>query len=206
VLTIHLRLEGASLAVPVTVHPLLDARPLGSTQSIADGRFALGNLTLPDSEEGESTFSAALHAAYQDDELDVAVVLPADAPPGSVLQLGLAVEGADTHAEVQIETPAQHPKLLPARGTTPNQVAAWRCRVLQAEDPPALFCVVTIPARALDIPRLEPETRFLLAARYVEPQPGGRTAPLVLEWGHGLGGEQCTAAYRWVRLRPADAD
>ncbi|MBU0616344.1 MAG: beta-galactosidase [Planctomycetes bacterium] len=205
-LTIRVWLEGVSLTVPVTIHPLLNVWPVKSSQEVTDTRFALGHLSPTGSDEEESAFSVALHAAYQDRKLRVAVALPPDAPPDATLHLGLTIEGAETHAEVCIETPAQHPKLLPARGTTRDQVEGWRCHWVKGEKPAASFCDVTIPARALGIPEFAPETRLLLAARYVQPQPGGGTAPLILEWGQGLGGRQSTTGYRWLQLRPSDTD
>ena len=200
VLTVRLRLEGSSLTIPVTIHPLAELRPIRPPQKITDTRFTLAHLPIRDRFGEEMAAAPALHAAYQDRKLHVALALPRDAPPGATFQLGLALEGADQHAEVRIESPLGRPKLLPARGTTRQQIKGWRCRLVEGEKPSDRLCDVTIPPRALGIAKFEPGMRLLLAVRYEEPRAGGWTAPLVLEWGQGLGQGRSTAGYRWVRL------
>ncbi len=205
-LTVRLRLEGTALTIPVTIHPLANMRLMKPSQKIGDVSFALGHLAPVESGEGESLPAAALHAAYQNRKLHVAIALPSDVRPDATLHLGLAVEGADTHAEIRIEDLAERPKLRPARGTAAGQVRAWRCHLIEDEQTRTSFCHVTIPSRAVGLSEFKAGTRVLLAARYVEPQPGDWTVPRILEWGRGLGGERSTTRYHWVELPQDPAD
>jgi hypothetical protein len=205
-LTVRLRLEGTALTVPVTVHPLLSMRRMKPSQKISDASFGLGRLAPVDSEHEESRPATALHAAYENHTLHVAIALPSDVGPDATLDLGLAVAGADTHAEARIEHLTGGPKLVPDRGTTSGEVEAWRCHLIEDEQARIRLCDITIPSRAMGLSGFEPGTRILLAARYVEPQPGDWTLPRILEWGHGLGGERSTSRYHWVELAHAPPD
>jgi len=205
-LTVRLRLEGTALTVPVTIHPLLRMRWMKPSQKISDASFVLGHLASVRSDGEQSPPGAALHAAYQNRKLHVAIALPSDVRPDASLHLGLAVEGADTHAEVRIEDLTERPKLLPARGTASDEVRAWRGHLIEDEQAQVGLCEITIPSRAVGLSEFEAGTRVLLAARYMEPRPGDWTLPRTLEWGRGLGGERSTTRYHWVELAEASPD
>jgi len=206
-LVVRLRLEGTSLRFPVTLRPLVHVRPLNSAAKITDGDFAVGHLTPPSPDEEEAAqLGATLHAGYQSRNLHVAITLPPDAAANAILQLGIAVENADTHAEVRIENLTHRPELTPAYGTTGSQMAGWRCRTLEGKGAAARFCHVSIPAGSLGLSAFQPGTRLLLAARYVQPRPGSHALPLVSEWGSGLGGAQSTGSYHWTYLEPPPTD
>jgi hypothetical protein len=204
-MTIRLRLEGTSLAIPVTVHPLATVEQLGSSGQIGDPRFRLGRLARPDAED-DSVFSAPLHAAYDRSTLHLAVALPPGSPADATLHLGLALEGADTHSEISAAGPAHRPHLLPTRGTPPDRVASWHSQVADMQTARGRLFQLTIPARSLGLSSFQPGTRLLLAARYAEPQPGSAAAPLTLEWGRGLTGGRSTTGYRWLELGEEDPD
>ena len=215
-LTVRLRLEGQTLIVPVTVYPLVGVKQIKTSQKIDAAEFAIGRLDSPDSENATSPSSgwnnddefpraSALHTAFQTRKLQLAVALPSSLRIDSTLYLGLAVENADVHTEVSIENLTDRPRLLPAGGTTKKQVRSWRCRLSKDERGRAL-CIISIPARALGLEKYESGTRLLLATRYVEPQAGGRTMPLVLEWGRGLDGGRSTARYHWIQLLETPAN
>jgi hypothetical protein len=204
-LTVRIRLEGDTLQFPIALRPLFGIQPMKPTAKITDATFAIGRLTPPNLDDKEDTAQVgpALHAGYQRGELDVAIALPPNAAPNAVLQLGIAPENADTHAEARIENLSDRPALSPAYGTTRSQLHGWRCHALDDQGAPARFCRISIPASALGLSAFEPGMRLLLAARYVASPPGPWTLPLVLEWGSGLDGARSTAGYHWVHLEDA---
>lgn len=206
-LTVRLRLEGTSLQVPVTLCPLLDVRPMKPTDKITDAKFTIGRLASAGAHErNEAQVTSALHAGYQRRKLQVAIALPPDAEPDAIIQLGIAVENGDRHAEAQIEDLTQRPTPRPAYGTLRSQLGGWRCRQSGDGQTGGRYCQVTIPAKSLGLSSFEPGTRLLVAARYVEPERAGPTVPRVLEWGRGLDGARSTAGYHWIRLANAPED
>ncbi|MFQ5806379.1 MAG: beta-galactosidase, partial [Phycisphaerae bacterium] len=186
-LIVRARLEDDTLQFPVTLRPLVQIRRMKPTAKITDTTFVIGRLTPPNSDDDTEAaqVGGTLYAGYQDRKLHLAIALPPDAGPDAVVNLGIAVENADTHAEVHIADLLRRPKLSPAYATSPVQVRAWRCRVSAAKHTPARFCRVSIPAVSLGLSAFQPATRLLLAARYAEPAAGSQVLPLVLEWGSG---------------------
>lgn len=204
-LTVRVSLEGDSVRIPVTLRPLLNVLPVKPGPEITDAQFVIGRLTSPnldaDGQKVEPT--QTLHVGYERRALHVAISLPPGASSESILQLGIALENADTHAEARIARLTERPTLTPTWGTARAQLRGWRCRRL--EDPPGStpFCQITIPASALGESSLQAGLRVLLAARYVESEPASWMAPLVREWGSGLDGTRRTTGYRWIRLAEA---
>jgi hypothetical protein len=207
-LTVHLRLEGETLRFPITLRPLVELLPLKATAEITDAQFRVARLTPRGSEDQEqdAQIGEVLHAAYQNESLHVAIALPADAAADAVLQLGIALENADAHAEIRIEDLLGQPRLRPAHGTTSAQIGGWRCRLLEDRGPAARFADISIPAASLGLSDFRPGTRLLLAARYVQPPSGRVGQPVALEWGAGLDGTRSSVDYHWIRLVQAPTD
>lgn len=205
-LTVHVSLEGDSVRVPVQLHSLYDVRPYDPRADITDEMFLIGHLlpSAPTNQaQDEAQLSQPLYAAYRSGQLYLAIGLPPEASPRACLQLGVAAENADGHAEARIEHLAGQPALSPDHGTGPRQVRGWHCRRLETQRGVAAACRITIPVASLGLPRLDAERRLLLAVRYFDPQPAGQHAPVTLEWGSGLGGTRSSAHYQWIRLAPS---
>ena len=201
-LTIRVALEGQSVRIPVTLRPLFDARPVSTGANITDMQFLTGRLAPAGSDDDEQRLAQAraLHVGYDQRRLHVAFALPPSASPSSILQVGVALEGADGHAETRIENLTERPTLTPAHGTSRARLRGWRCTKADDADNGTCFCSIVISTRSLGITRFEPGTRILLAARYIEPSPSNSSPSLTLEWGSGLDGARCTAGYHWIRL------
>lgn len=198
-LTVRIRLEGTSLETPVVVRPLFEIRPLKSPATIADPAFAIGQLK-PSDPAAEDAATMDLHAGYQERSLDVAIGLPARLTADATLQLGLALENADTHAEVRIERLTQQPELRPDHGTERAQVRGWRCRLLDGQAGADSLCHIEIPARSLGLSAFEPGTRLLLAVRCHTLEPYNGSTPLDVGWGSGLDGARSTTDYQCTQL------
>lgn len=196
---LRVSLEGRVLEVPIRLHSLWSIDAAVSSGSPIDPANLLGHLR-PSGGGDDSAIEAALHASWERRNLQLAIAIPAGNASGATLRVGVALEGADTHAEAVISEPATKPTITPASGTTDEQVRGWRSRVPPSRDTGAAICEITIAARSLGISEFKPGARILLAARYEEPRPGKLSRPLVLEWGSGLGGARDTSAYQWVEL------
>jgi len=209
-LTLRVVLEGETLDLPfelraVTAVDALDAR------AITDATFRIGDLAVASGQK--ATASGRVSCAYAPDALHVLVSVQDDrliaGRPGRVgpvggdqLFVGVARAGSPTPLEVRLEPAAQPPAPAAVWGTSPAALQDWKCETATAAKGLPTTFHLTIPASALGGGKLTPDTRLLLAVRYVDDDADG-FAPAALSWGGGLDGSRSTADYRWLRLKAA---
>lgn len=201
VMTLRVSLEGRAVEVPVRLHTLWPVRSASRSADITKPAYLLGRLR-PDADA--SGVDATLHAAWRRRSLQLAVSLPDDAAPDAVLHVGVALEGADKHAEARVSALATKPAISASYGTDAAQLRGWRSRCASAEKSKNTVCEITIPARSLGLSEFKAGSRVLLAVRYEEPRQGKLSPPLRLNWGSGLGGKRETSGYQWVELTAAN--
>ncbi len=197
--TLRLSLEGRAVELPIELLPLETVRRYRRGRQLADEAFALGTLTPPPTSLVD--LSAELCGGYERRKLHLLVTLPEQLEADGTLLVGLAAADSDSHLEVRISRPFDaHPELAAAGATEPGQIRGWKVRAAEASPPGHRAVHLTIPPRSLGLKAFAPGQRLLAAVRFAEPSRRDRREAVVIEWGHGLGGEDSSAGYNWLEL------
>lgn len=200
-LSLRVSLEGETFELPMIVRPMAIA---GRTM---DSKNPTGVLGAPNGSKASA--SGTVTVTYSDVALRLSVRIEDDrvvAPKldeagvfsGDELLVGVALEGADEHAEVRLVNADSGPRVEAVHRTPSARVADWQLRVSDDGGKARRF-ELSIPAKSLGEPALRGGRRVLLGVRYLDDDADG-FQPAPIAWGGGLDGSRATDEFRWVRL------
>lgn len=184
--------------LPVRVRGLTPMRPAQGGGAHGPGVEKLADLVLAGDASRRDDRPISLFGGYEPGVLTVTFALPG-ATPLTTLMLGVAREGAASHAEIRVDgadgTPVAtivHPESggggsVPARSEPGPEGTGSRV-------------VVEIPAALVGATEFAPGQRLLMAASCIERSELRSVPPQERIWGRGLGGSRSTAGFEWVLL------
>ncbi|MEW6253361.1 MAG: hypothetical protein AB1716_22190, partial [Planctomycetota bacterium] len=203
--TLRIALGESSFEAPLEIRRLTEIRPLAAGGQVQEPAYRIAEPSSPLNVRAGA--KAAVHAAYQADALQLAVVVEdrrlvpfrearGGGQAGDQVLLGLARAGTDAQAQVRIEPAQASPSPVALRRTSAEQLAGWKCEA--AGTGPQRTYLFSIPAEALGGQPLSPGVLLLIAVQYVNDDADG-FPPATLAWGGDVrSGEP--ASYCWVRL------
>ena len=192
-------INNESLDLPLEVRTL--AKIAHSAAGTLSAEHKIGDLAPP--ERQRTSASAELRAGFDDKTLHFQLRVQDDRvtqPPasgsvaGDALRFGIALEGADMHAEIEIADEGDAARIASLFGTA---VADWL--IQRSTENEKRVYTLKIPATSLGADKLEPGKRILVCATYRDDDGGGYP-PVTIRFGDGLDGRRASDAFRWAKL------
>lgn len=203
---VKLTIEGDEISVPVEVvrQAVVSRIAPDADPAAPDLRIA----TLSGPARGATAF-VELYASYNSRELTLTLDvtddrhLPfdpeqAESDGGDELLVGLALEGADAHAEFRLAAAGADALATPLFGTSTQQLRDWRFSASDLNAAGRRRFVVTVTAKSLGLRSLGVGRRFLACVRYLDDDGAGQRNSH--NWGEGLDGSRSTDRFLWLRL------